>query len=72
MRRCLVDPFTQDGQISIERTIVEGTQFNLHHLSGVRDGAGKLKNGEQTFPGGLRMGAASFFARPEGLWAEDC
>src|SRR6266852_6278997 len=36
-RRRLVDPFTQDGQIAIERAIIERTQFNLHLMSMVRD-----------------------------------
>src|SRR5438270_9694420 len=40
--RCLVDPFAQGGQISIERRIVERTQFDLHQTSILRDRAGKL------------------------------
>jgi hypothetical protein len=32
-RRHLIDPFTQDGQVSIEHVVVERTQFDLHILS---------------------------------------
>src|SRR5258707_11774464 len=52
-RRHLIDPFTQDGQISIEDAVVEWEQFDPHHLSVLRNRTGKLKKWQQTFPGGL-------------------
>ena len=54
--RRLVDPFAQDGQISIERPIVERTQFDLHQTSILRDRAGKLKKRQQPPLGGLCIG----------------
>src|SRR5258705_7681579 len=41
-RRHLIDPFTQDGQISIEDAVVEWEQFDPHHLSVLRNRTGKL------------------------------
>src|SRR6266498_2733024 len=49
-RRSLVDSFTQECQVAIERAIVERTQFHLDGGGITRDRAGKLEEREQAPP----------------------
>ena len=49
-RRCLVDPFAQNGQVSIEPVVVERTQFNLHQRDILRNYTRELKKRQHSPP----------------------